>query len=112
MSKNFKPSELACKHCQEEKPNGELLAVLELVREHFKAPVVVTSGYRCPDHNANVGGAPASKHIDGTAADIKVKGVAPFKVFNYIDSIFPRTYGIGLYSSWVHIDVRTSKARW
>jgi uncharacterized protein YcbK (DUF882 family) len=112
MSKNFQRKELACKHCGQEVHSPELIAVLELVRLKFKSPVIITSGYRCLEHNDNVGGAPNSKHIYGIAADIKVKGVSPIKVFEFIDDTFPETYGIGLYSSWVHIDTRTGKARW
>ena len=35
--------------------------------------MVVTSGYRCPIHNAAIGGAAESQHIYGTAADIAVR---------------------------------------
>ena len=85
MSKNFKAKEFACKHCGEENHDPHLIAVLELVRLKFNSPVIITSGYRCQDHNANVGGAPKSKHVDGIAADIKVKGVSPIKVFEFLD---------------------------
>ena len=112
MSKHFKQAEFACKHCGEIKYDPHLVALLELVRLKFKAPVIVTSGYRCPTHNKNVGGAPKSKHVEGIAADIKVKGVAPSEVFDYLDSTYPDCYGLGLYSGWVHVDTRSQKARW
>lgn len=111
-TRHFKKHEFQCKHCGKVELSQHLLAVLELVRLKFNAPVIVTSGYRCEDHNENVGGAPTSKHLDGIAADIKVKGVSPEKVFEFLCDTFPNCYGIGLYSSWVHIDVRGSKARW
>ena len=109
---HFKDVEFACKHCGEYKTNNELLAVLELVRNHFGSPVIITSGYRCPTHNKNVGGAPKSKHVEGIAADIKVKGFKPEEVHHFLTSTFPNSYGIGLYNNWVHIDVRKTKARW
>lgn len=109
---HFKESEFACKHCGEIKIDSELLAVLELLRNNYQAPVTITSGYRCPTHNANVGGAPKSKHVEGIAADVKVKGSEPDEVYRFLDTTFPNTYGIGLYKSWVHIDVRKSKGRW
>lgn len=111
-TKHFKTSEFMCKHCGDLKLDSELLAILELVRHHFNAPVTITSGYRCPTHNANVGGAKASKHMDGIAADFKVKNVHPDTVYEFLCEIFPNSYGVGLYSSWVHVDVRTTKARW
>lgn len=113
MSKHFNSSELMCKcGCGTRLACTELFLVLELVRLKFGVPVIITSGYRCPDHNKNVGGAPESKHVDGIAADIKVKGVEPKEVYEFLDETFPTCYGVGLYSSWVHIDVRSSKARW
>lgn len=112
MTKHFKDAEFACKHCGDIMVDSELKAVLELTRLKFGKPVIITSGYRCPVHNSNVGGAPNSKHKEGIAADIIVKGEDPKAVFDYLDGIFPDTYGIGLYSGWVHIDVRSHKARW
>ena len=109
---HFKTSEFSCKCCGKEKPNSELMAVLQLVRIHFNQPVTVTSSYRCPKHNKDVGGATKSKHLKGIAADIKVKGVEPTEVHHLLTSLFPEGYGIGLYKTFVHIDVRQKKARW
>ena len=36
------------------------------LRERVGAPIIVTSGYRCPVHNANVNGVPNSQHVLGT----------------------------------------------
>lgn len=44
--------------------------VLEPLREHFGIPVVISSGYRCPQLNKAVGGVPNSQHLKGEAADI------------------------------------------
>lgn len=114
MTKHFKEHEFGCRHCGEvENLSTELLAVLELVRLKFGKPVTVTSGYRCKVHNDNVGSTDASQHRLGTAADIVISGVAPHTIFNYLDDTFPNQYGLGLYSSgFVHIDVRSKKARW
>lgn len=35
-------------------------------------PLTVTSGYRCPDLNARVGGSPTSQHLTGQAADLQL----------------------------------------
>jgi len=44
---------------------------LELVRRALgDLPIHVNSGYRCPQLNARVGGAPNSAHLNGLAADI------------------------------------------
>lgn len=48
--------------------------VLDPIREKFCAPVVITSGYRCPRVNKLVGGANNSQHMSGCAADFHIKG--------------------------------------
>lgn len=101
-----------CGGCESIKPSSELLAVLELVRLRFRAPVVITSGYRCPTHNKNVGGSPASRHMKGDAADIHVKGVPPKVVTQFVLETFPNSYGIAEGKSFTHIDTRPVKARW
>lgn len=44
--------------------------VLDPARRVFGGPVSVSSGYRCPKHNAEVGGVSGSQHLKGEAADI------------------------------------------
>lgn len=114
VSKFFNRIEFKC-NCYNCKPyavDAELLEVLEDVREHFDAPVYITSGWRCEKHNTNVGGAKDSKHLYGIAADFKVRNVSPIDVHGYLVERYPDCYGIGLYSSWVHLDVRPERARW
>ena len=43
---------------------------LDPIREKFGRPIMVTSGYRCPQLNAACGGSSASEHKTGFAADI------------------------------------------
>ena len=44
--------------------------VLDPLRERWGVPIYVTSGYRCPELNARVGGSKSSYHLRGMAADI------------------------------------------
>ena len=46
--------------------------VLEPLRRFVGQPIVVTSGYRCNQLNIKVGGAYASQHTLGEAADLKL----------------------------------------
>lgn len=48
--------------------------VLDPIRDKFCAPVIITSGYRCPQVNQLVGGVANSQHMSGCAADFHVKG--------------------------------------
>ena len=44
--------------------------VLDRLRGEWGRPIIVTSGYRCKELNAAVGGARNSQHLKGQAADI------------------------------------------
>lgn len=115
--KYFKRSEFKCKcgkYCDgfPVEPDEKLVELLEKIREHFNAPVTISSGVRCKTHNTNVGGASSSQHLKGTAADIKVRGKTPKEVAAYCETLLPNSGGIGIYKSWVHVDVRSNKSRW
>lgn len=117
LATNFKVREFACKcsRCSTVLIDGKLVEYLQKIREHFGAPVNINSGYRCPEHNAEVGGASGSRHKKGQAADIVVEGVKPAEVAKYAESI--GVLGIGLYETakdgyFCHIDTRTSKSFW
>ncbi len=104
LSENFKEKEFACRCCGVLKVDPMLMEKLELLRAEFGKPIIVTSGYRCPKHNKEVGGVSKSQHIQGKAADIKIKGINPHEVaeaakksgFTFILA----------YSTWTHVDVR------
>lgn len=89
-----------------------LVMVLETIRSHFCAPVVIHSGYRTPQHNAKVNGAAHSQHCYGMAADVTVRGHTPAEVAAFARSIMPDWGGVGVYDSFCHIDVREAKADW
>ena len=113
VSENFSRHEFACKcGCGFSTVDVELVRVLEAVRARFNQPVTINSACRCSEHNESVGGSYGSKHKQGVAADIRVKGIHPGDVYEFLDNHMPNTYGIGKYCSFTHIDVRSKKARW
>ena len=114
MNKYFDRQEFRCfcGKCGLSTVDAELLDVLTRLREYYKLPVIITSGNRCKTHNAIVGGTPKSKHLDFTAADIKVKGVSPLLVSTTLDDMYPDKYGIGTSEWFTHIDIRPTKNRW
>lgn len=112
ISTYFSRSEFACEcGCGFAAVDIELLGVLEDLREFFKSPVTINSGCRCEEHNHLVGGSSNSQHVKGMAADIRVKNALPGDVADYLEDRYSG-YGIGRYDSWVHVDVRPSRARW
>lgn len=112
IQEHFKVNEFACKDGSAIIFVDEyMVQILELVRKKIGKPIVITSGYRTPTHNAKVGGAKYSYHMRGMAVDIRVDGVTPQKLAKTIDSIVPDACGIIVYDSWVHFDTRDSKYR-
>lgn len=113
LTENFKSTEFDCKGrgcCAFTLVDEKLVKHLQQIRNHFNAPVIINSGYRCAKHNTAVGGTANSQHKNGKAADIVVKGVSPRDVAKYAEKI--GLDGIGLYSTFTHIDTRGHKTRW
>ena len=48
--------------------------VLDPLRKQWGLPIRITSGYRCPELNDEVGGVEESYHMEGCAADISAYG--------------------------------------
>ncbi len=118
---NFSISELRCKDGTDVPAKymhnaTTLLLNLQVLRNELGLPIFINSGYRTPAHNAKVGGKSNSAHLRAMAADIKVLGVAPRTVKATIERLISEGRmlqgGIGLYSSFVHYDIRGYTARW
>lgn len=103
---------MACHCCGRLLVQPELLQKLEHLRRLAGAPVLVNSGYRCPNHNRAVGGAANSYHLIGMAADIRVSGLAVENLAALGEQA--GFDGIGLYQQqgFIHVDVRGWRARW
>jgi uncharacterized protein YcbK (DUF882 family) len=112
VGQHFKVREFACKDgSQVVFIDDHLVSVLDILRNKLGKPVIITSGYRTPTRNKDVGGAKYSYHMRGMAADIRVNGVSAKELANELNAIVPDECGIIVYKSWVHFDVRTSKYR-
>ncbi len=89
-----------------------LCKMLEVIREACGGkPMTIVSGYRSPDHNAKIGGAKFSQHMEGRAVDIKVSGMTPAEVHSVIMDLYAGGKisdlgGCGEYPNWNHVDVR------
>lgn len=90
-----------------------MVKIADEIRNRVGKPIGVNSGLRCPTHNANVGGASASQHMRGTAADLgRPSGVTSKEMAAIAEDIMGDTGGIGVYSWGIHIDSRKVKSRW
>ena len=87
--------------------NDLVTNVLDRLRSEWGRPIIVTSGYRCKELNAAVGGARYSQHLKGQAADIVSDDFEAFRRFvcrwcrnNEFDQcIFEHSSD----SKWIHI---------
>lgn len=106
LTPNFKYREFDCKcGCSITKHNTELSDKLQILRDYVGKPVIITSPYRCPTHNAKVGGARKSFHMEGCAADLIIDNVNVLEIGKICESI--GFNGIGVYDDgYVHVDVR------
>lgn len=93
--------------------------LLDPLREAWKSPIKVTSGYRCAALNKAVKGSSTSAHPYGCAADIvPLNGkIAEFKAFcrdyfgnrrHLYDQVILEDNGK---SEWVHIGLKTADGR-
>lgn len=90
----------------------DLVLGLQSLREFYGVPVKVISGYRDPVWNAVIGGAKASQHLLGKAADFRLVGATFVPLERHCSRWFN---GIGAHrvSGRVsHVDVRSYRARW
>jgi hypothetical protein len=74
---HFKPRELACKGTGKLFVQRKALNALQALRREVGKPLVIASAYRSPAHNAKVGGAKDSRHMNGDAFDIVLTGHDP-----------------------------------
>ena len=89
-----------------------LIDILENIRVHFGRPLHIDSGYRTVAYNAKIkNSSPKSQHCNGLAADIKVEGHTPTEVYAYADQLLGEHGGLGIYNTFVHVDVRADKSR-
>lgn len=113
LSKNFTVKEFACSDGTDTVFISLALAnLLQKIRDHFGKAVIINSAYRTEAHNKSIGGATYSQHKYGLAADIHINGVTPKEIAAYVEALLPSSGGIGIYKSFVHIDVRRVKSRW
>ena len=86
--KYFKESEFTCKcGCGLNNMNLKVIKIADKVREHFGSPAIVTSGTRCQKHNKEVGGVSNSRHLQGKAIDMYVKGVNGGDLLAYLKTL-------------------------
>lgn len=97
----------------------KLAQALQVLRDEVGKPITVISGWRSAAHNAAVGGAKASRHMIGDAADIIVQGMSSVEVYRTIERLQAEgkmpAGGAHAYRGkypFTHYDCRGWNARW
>jgi hypothetical protein len=103
--KNFSPAEIACRGTGSVRVHEEALDKLQALRDRLGKPLIVRSAYRSPSHNKAVGGAPKSKHLDGTAFDIAMANHDPVAFEAAARAVGFLGFGFYPRSDFMHIDL-------
>lgn len=75
-------------------------------------PVFITSWYRTPKANAEIGGSSHSLHLTGGAVDFTISGISTAEAYRRLDPWWGSRGGLAYSRTFVHIDNRGYKARW
>ncbi len=117
----FTQSQTATRLILDNTPNSTQIAalkllcekVLEPVREHYKRPVMISSGYRSPAVNRALRGSRNSQHAKGEAADFEIAGISNLRICQWMerrlnyDQLILEFYEPGVTASgWVHVSYR------
>lgn len=108
---NFKAEEFRCKHCGADGIKTSLLDKLQAMRTEYAKPMIITSGYRCPQHPQEASKPIPGAHALGMAADIAVQGSEAHRVLSLA---FKHGFnGIGVQqkgaSRFIHVDICTTE---
>jgi len=107
---NFSPAEIACRGTGQLKLHPEALDRLQALRDRLGKPLIVRSAYRSPEHNRAVGGAPRSKHMDGTAFDIAMSNHDPAAFEAAAREVGFRGFGYYPRSGFMHVDLGPARS--
>jgi zinc D-Ala-D-Ala carboxypeptidase len=109
----FSKKELECPCCNKVAMDPSFEIWINRLRDVLGEPIYVTSAYRCLSHNADIGGAPDSKHLYGLALDVKYSSAS--YLYRLIKAaMFLGVKGIEVCDKHVHLDLRTlpEQAMW
>ena len=118
ITEHFKASEFQCKcgNPHDFSVSDELVDKLELLRSKLNcSAITLSSGYRCSQHDKNVGGSGSGQHTLGTAADICCKDQNGQPINSKLvccaaqDLGFTGIANIDDTYTFTHVDVRTGE---
>jgi len=92
-----------------------LVPVLDAIRGELGEAITLNSVFRAPVYNSCIGGVVDSQHLELTAADCVAQSASSLELYQIAQHVRHQGIfagGIGLYNSFVHIDVRGDNVDW
>jgi len=105
--KHFKLEDFACPCCGANEINYDFVTRLDMLRDLCNFPLIVTSGYRCPAHNAKVSTTGEhGPHTTGRAADLSVRGAQALYLVGQAFALNFRGVGVSQRGDarFIHVD--------
>lgn len=125
LTENFSSVEFDCQcsfdSCKKTWIHRDLVTRLQDVRDEYGEPLVITSGYRCAQHQAELRSNPLLKtsrnkstHEMGSAVDIRPVVVNEDSMSRLLEILERYFKSIGLAKNFYHVDMRfdKEKRRW
>ena len=111
---NFTDAEFRCRHCGKQEMRPEFMGRLQALRDVYKRPMTITSGYRCPDHPVEKAKAEPGMHSTGLACDVGVQGADAHELLRL--AMHLGFTGIGVQQKgggrFIHLDLRQQPTIW
>ena len=111
---NFTEAEFRCRHCGKQEMRSEFMGRLQALRDVYKRPMTITSGYRCPDHPVEKAKAEPGMHSTGLACDVGVQGADAHELLRL--AMHLGFTGIGVQQKgggrFIHLDLRQQPTIW
>lgn len=113
----FTLEEFSCKcGCGQAKMDDSFVYILNIIRKAYNKPMIISSGYRCPHHNASVSQTGSDgPHTTGRAADIVIAGAEALRLVKLGFEFGISGFGINqkgpLNKRYIHLDTIKSANR-
>jgi len=106
----FSRKEFACKcgrYCDgfPAQMQRKVVELADRARAELNGVGYVSSGLRCPQHNANVGGVSDSRHLIGKAVDLRIEGKSARQTLAWAQKQPEVRYAYAIDTSFVHMDI-------
>lgn len=89
---------------------------LQMLRNLYRKPLIISSGFRTAAYNKHIGGAENSLHLKGKAADIMAAGADAYELLGLAYTVGFKGIGVGQKGAWgqrfLHLDLRDEPTIW